>query len=738
MSFTFGQTPGTSGQSSGGLFGTSGTSGQTTGGLFGTSGANNSGSTGGSVFGSTGATGGASNPGTGWSFGQNANTQNTGSSGSTSGGFFGQASNTQNTASTGNTSGGMFSKPSNPQNTGSAGSTSGGLFGGGSTGGSIFANTNNTGSSSSSQAPGTPGQPATSKPPLFGSTTPATSGGSNFFGNPSTTPAGQPPTNSMFGASTGGATSQSQTAPTNTFSFGAKQPAPTSSGTSTTPAQTSGMFGGQQPSGGGLFAQKTDSTPAPSGGGLFSQKPANETSGSASGGGLFGAKPSASNNTPAAGSSNPFGGFSLGGGGGKNGQSDASKPPENNQSSTSAGGGFSFFTKKDDKPAESTPKPDAPKAFNFPSQAASAAPDQPTSSQPAASSIFTSTNTSAPSSGGFQFAKPTAPASQTNEKPKTGGFQFPSSGQSSTSTSQPSTTATASTGLFNLGGGASQSQGSSAATTTAPAPASAPTSGLFSNLGGGATSAAPANAASTTSAIKGANTLTASTAGPPATAQSRLRNKTMDEILTRWASDLTRYTKEFKAHAETIAHWDQIIVDNSAKIDKLYVKTRTCEKQTMSVEMQLTAVENQQNELEAWLNKYENDVDEMLAKDGPAQNELGGPDQERERTYKLAERLGERLDDMGRDLQSMIEEVNAANASLGKSSKADEPITQIVKILNSHLSQLQAIDQGTSALQSKVAAAQKAASGMNYMNGGISGDNRAAVDDFYRSYIGRR
>jgi len=153
----------------------------------------------------------------------------------------------------------------------------------------------------------------------------------------------------------------------------------------------------------------------------------------------------------------------------------------------------------------------------------------------------------------------------------------------------------------------------------------------------------------------------------------------MDEILTRWASDLTRYTKEFKSHAETIAHWDQIIVDNSARIDKLYVKTRTCEKQTMSVEMQLSAVENQQNELEAWLNKYENDIDEMLAKDS-SQTEPGGPDQERERTYQLAERLGERLDDMGRDLQSMVEEVNAANASLGKNGKADEPVCELVDL----------------------------------------------------------
>lgn len=151
----------------------------------------------------------------------------------------------------------------------------------------------------------------------------------------------------------------------------------------------------------------------------------------------------------------------------------------------------------------------------------------------------------------------------------------------------------------------------------------------------------------------------------------------MDEILTRWASDLTRYTKDFKQHAETIAKWDQMIVDNSSKIDKLYVKTRTCEKQTMSVEMQLNAVENQQNELESWLSRYENDVDEMLAKESGVQTELGGPDQERERTYQLAERLGERLDDMGRDVQSMVEEVNAANASLSKTSKTDEPVSSV-------------------------------------------------------------
>ena len=151
----------------------------------------------------------------------------------------------------------------------------------------------------------------------------------------------------------------------------------------------------------------------------------------------------------------------------------------------------------------------------------------------------------------------------------------------------------------------------------------------------------------------------------------------MDEILTRWATDLTKYTKEFKNHAETVAKWDQVIVDNSSKIDKLYVKTRTCEKQTMSVEMQLSAVENQQTELESWLTKYENDVEAMLSKEGATPSELGGPDQDRERTYKTAERLDDRLNEIGKDLSSMVDEVNAANAGLSKNGKADEPVSMI-------------------------------------------------------------
>jgi nuclear pore complex protein Nup62 len=68
-----------------------------------------------------------------------------------------------------------------------------------------------------------------------------------------------------------------------------------------------------------------------------------------------------------------------------------------------------------------------------------------------------------------------------------------------------------------------------------------------------------------------------------------------------------------------------------------------------------------------------------------------------------------------------------------------EQISQIVRILNAHLSQLQVIDQGTSDLQTKVALAQKAGQsisarlGYGYNNTGMGNDNTA--DDFYRSFM---
>jgi nuclear pore complex protein Nup62 len=149
----------------------------------------------------------------------------------------------------------------------------------------------------------------------------------------------------------------------------------------------------------------------------------------------------------------------------------------------------------------------------------------------------------------------------------------------------------------------------------------------------------------------------------------------MDEIITRWASDLSKYQKEFQEQAAKVAQWDRLLVENGDKIQKLYATVYEAEKQNGEIERQLSNVEGQQEELIAWLDRYEGEIDEMFSKQvGPGET-LQGPDQERERTYKLAETLTDRLDEMGKGLGSMIEAVNEATGTLSRTGNADDPVS---------------------------------------------------------------
>lgn len=85
----------------------------------------------------------------------------------------------------------------------------------------------------------------------------------------------------------------------------------------------------------------------------------------------------------------------------------------------------------------------------------------------------------------------------------------------------------------------------------------------------------------------------------------------------------------------------------------------------------------------------------------------------------------------------MIEEINAASTNLRQSNKSantQDPLSQIVRVLNGHLAQLQMIDSGASTLQAKVSAAQKEVRSLG-RSGGLGSDE---VDSFARSYLGRR
>ena len=636
--FNFGGAPTTSGSTGSSLFGT----------------ANNTGG-GGSLF------GGANNKtdGSGFSFGALGKTPESSKPEAQKNSLFGSAPGGSSSSGSlfGQTGGGSsFSGfnanehqiPADSKSTGNTPSMFGGGFG------------NNLQTPAKTTAPSSPGAIQTSG--VFGASTggapnsifdstpsaspvsmnpaPATSATTFSFVGQSTTPAGPPPSNT-FGTGTGtsGGIFGNSTGQQGGGLFGQKQgqqvqSTNTASSSNSQPAPTTNLFGNPTGTGSGsLFGNK----PAETGSSIFQgfnklSEASNDTS-------------TAPTETP--GAAKPL--FRLG-------QNSSASTPSTSAPSlfgnaTTTQAAPSLFSIPGSTSSESSaPRP----AFSFSSQNAT------TSSAPASAPPSTATDTTAPKPPFGPGMPATSHAPSTGDTSSGSLFQFkpiassesgPGSSSATVTSGQPvpiqfqglGTTPTSST-----------SQAPTATTTTAPTSRGPAARGL------------------------GTSTLGASTAGPVPPAQSRLRNKTMDEILTRWASDLTKYTKEFKTHAETVAEWDHVLVDNMSKISKLYTQTATSEKQTASVEMQLTAVENQQNELDSWLTKYEHEVDEMLARNGPSQ-EVGGPDQERERTFKLAEKLGERLEDMSKDLESMIEEVNAANAAFNQNSKADEPVSLYVQ-----------------------------------------------------------
>ena len=88
----------------------------------------------------------------------------------------------------------------------------------------------------------------------------------------------------------------------------------------------------------------------------------------------------------------------------------------------------------------------------------------------------------------------------------------------------------------------------------------------------------------------------------------------------------------------------------------------------------------------------------------------------------------------------MIEEINLASGKITTTTDPSnpstaataDPLAQIVRVLNGHLSQLQTIDAGAAALAEKVEVAQREARSL-----GGGGGQQTWVEGFGRSYLGR-
>ncbi|XP_026735535.1 nuclear pore glycoprotein p62-like isoform X2 [Trichoplusia ni] len=289
--------------------------------------------------------------------------------------------------------------------------------------------------------------------------------------------------------------------------------------------------------------------------------------------------------------------------------------------------------------------------------------------------------TSAAATSGISFGTTSTPATGLSTAPTT-GLSFGTSTASSQGTGltfgSTSTSATSGTGF--TGAASSLSFGrpitttavSSAASTTAPS---------------GITALGKTTATTTMASLTTATTTT--TAAPPQMVTS-ITFAQLEENINKWTLELEEQEKTFINQATQINAWDRLLIANGEKIVELNDAVQSVKNEQQSLEHELEFVLAQQKELEDLLAPMEK---QLLEDTG---DRLRDP--EREHMYTLAENLDTQLRQMSEDLKEVIEHLNETN----RSQDSNDPIVQIGRILNAHMSSMQWIDNSIAQISTKL------------------------------------
>ncbi|XP_016398467.1 nuclear pore glycoprotein p62-like [Sinocyclocheilus rhinocerous] len=466
------------------------------------------------------------------------------------------------------------------------------------------------------------------------------------------------------------------------FAFGA--PKTTAAATPGFGLQTSAPAGGGFSFGAGQPQTQTLGNPPSQLAGLLAQPTQN--SGSTQGGFGFGGQPQ---------STAPSGGFSFGASLPKLSAPAASQPATTSVTlgASSAGAGFSFGGLT--APTTAAQQPLGGFGFGTPKvQASSAAPAQPT---PALSLGALPTGLTL----GASTIASTASTTAINFGIKTSATPAPSSAAQIQSLMAPVSSlfaapiaSTPATG-FTLG---------SSMASVAPVLTSAsiaPTSLSLKPLG-----AAPAiiTAAASTGATTGFSlglkpaasiapaTITSTSAVTTSTAPV-LSYAQLEALINKWSSELEDQERHFLQQATQVNAWDRMLVENGEKITALHKDMEKVKLDQRRLDQELDFILSQQKELEDLLGPLEESVKEQSGT-----IYMQNADEERERTYKLAENVDAQLKRMSQDLKEIIEHLNTSSGP----ADTTDPLQQICKILNAHMDSLQWVEQNSALLQRRV------------------------------------
>jgi len=182
-----------------------------------------------------------------------------------------------------------------------------------------------------------------------------------------------------------------------------------------------------------------------------------------------------------------------------------------------------------------------------------------------------------------------------------------------------------------------------------------------------------------------------STVSPAALA--KLAPQSLESVLTGWGVAIEQMSSAFHRQARQVQEWDRKVIENTEKIEKMRQVMDSVRASQRDLEQNLDLIDMKQNELHGVLGTLEQEMERL------DQAALGPADLEREQGYVQAERINTQLNTMAATMKELIDRLNEGQ----EPAASDNPVSQIVQILNAHLNSLQWIDQNVALLSGKLA-----------------------------------
>lgn len=189
-------------------------------------------------------------------------------------------------------------------------------------------------------------------------------------------------------------------------------------------------------------------------------------------------------------------------------------------------------------------------------------------------------------------------------------------------------------------------------------------------------------------------------------AAARIKNKSVEEILSQWSTDLDRHVSSFLDQTLLLQQWDEQLLSNADAISAIQQQAADIQSKQAAINRAIDVCDTQQKELNAHLTQLEATLDTLPP------NTAADDDISRRETYQLAEEVDAHLSTLSSTLGHTIATLNErvggvkGRGAVGGGSVVEAGsggsglMGQLTDILNVHLQSLQWLEAEAASMES--------------------------------------